>query len=216
MANDPSEMGPPQGNLFGRRQGRSAQAVKAPAGAGTAAESLPPATETSASVSTQAGAVDTRMPRPLVVGPKEVAAIQQLIKKAGEHRVPLEDMQRRALRLRRGDKLPKSYNMPFTIEIPFGFTVTYTVEEQPQGWTRHLSVAADRVGRAPTPEAVDMLMREFGFRAPGVRQIEIKWMEPLGNDRKAVNLVEYIEASDAEPGAGADYIPDPDAEPPEE
>jgi hypothetical protein len=59
-----------------------------------------------------------------------------------------------------------------------------------------------------------MLMREFGFRAAGVRQIEIRWMEPIGNDRQAVNLVEYIEAS-----AGAvledDYIRDPDQEPEE-
>jgi hypothetical protein len=215
MAKDRSEIGPPQGNLFGR-QGRTAQAVKAPPGAGAAAKTLPRATEAPASLSTQAVAVDIRSPRPLWIGPEQQAAISGLIAKAGRERLPLEDMQRRALRLQRGDKLPKTYNMPFTIEIPFGFTVTYTVEEQPQGWTRHLSVAADRPRRAPSPEAADMLMREFGFRAPGVRQIEIKWIEPLGNDRKAVNLVEYIEASDAQPCAGTDYIPDPDAEPAEE
>jgi hypothetical protein len=214
MAKDPSEIGPPQGNLFGRRLGGPAQAVKAPAGAGAAAETLPPATEASASVSTQAGAVDTRSPRPLWIGPTEKAAIRGLIAKAGRERVPLEDMKRRALSLQRGIPLPKRYNMLFTIEIPFGFTVTYTVEEQSQGWTRHLSVAADRPGRAPSPEAVDMLMREFAFRAPGVRHIEIKWMEPLGNDRKAINLVEYIDATEGD--AGADYIADPDQEPPEE
>jgi hypothetical protein len=128
MAKDPSEIGPPQGNLFGRRQGRSAQAVKAPAGrARAAAETLPPATEASASVSTQAGAIDSRSPRPLWIGPAQVAAIKALIEKAGRERVPLEDMQRRARRLQRGDKLPKSYNMPFTIKIPYGFTATYTL-----------------------------------------------------------------------------------------
>jgi hypothetical protein len=122
-------------------------------------------------------------------------------------------MKRRAQQLQRGIRLPKSHNKAFTIDIPFGFTVTYTIEEQPQGWTRHLSVAADRSGRAPHPAAVEMLMREFGFRAAGVRQIEILWMEAIGNDRQAVNLVEYIEASAA--AVLDDYIRDPDQEPEE-
>jgi hypothetical protein len=204
-----TDIGPKQGNLFGARARRDAK---------------PSAAEGAASVSTEAGATaapkptaapDTRKPRPLWIGPEQKAAIAELIAKAGRERVPLENMKRRVKNLQRGIPLPKSYNQAFTIEIPFGFTVTYTVEEQPQGWTRHLSVAADRSGRAPHPAAVEMLMREFGFRAAGVRQIEIAWMEWLGNDRQAVNLVEYIEAN-----AGAvledDYIRDPDLEPPEE
>jgi hypothetical protein len=200
-----TDAGPKQADLFGRRAKRDdgVRASEAAASGGTQGLSLgaPPP--------------DTRTPRPLWIGPDAATAIADLVAKAGRERVPLEDMKRRVAALQRGIPLPKSYNRAFTIKIPFGFTVTYTIEEQPQGWTRHLSVAADRSGRVPHPAAVDMLMREFGFRAAGVRQIEILWMEPLGNDRQAVNVVEYIEAS-----AGAvlddDYIRDPDQEPPEE
>jgi hypothetical protein len=192
-------IGPKQADLFGGRAKRDAK---------------PPATEASASASA-AAAPDSRAPRPLWIGPAQTAAIAELVAKAGRERVSLKDMKRRVQQLQRGIPLRKSYNKAFTIEIPIGFTATYTIEEQPQGWTRHLSVAADRSGRAPHPVAVDMLMREFGFRAAGVRQIEIAWMEWLGNDRQAVNLVEYIETN-----AGAvledDYIRDPDLEPPEE
>jgi hypothetical protein len=196
-----SDIGPKQGNLFGVR-------AKPP-------DAKPPASEASASGGTEAPAADTRTPRPLWIGPEQKAAIADLVARAGRERVPLEDMKRRTQQLQRGIPLPKRYNKAFTIEIPFGFTATYTIEEQPQGWTRHLSVAADRSGRAPHPAAVDMLMREFGFRAAGVRQIEIMWMEPLGNDRQAVNLVEYIEAN-AAAIVDDDYIRDPDLEPSEE
>jgi hypothetical protein len=195
-----SDIGPKQGNLFGVR-------AKPP-------DAKPRASEAPAPAGTQAPPPDTRAPRPLWIGPAQQTAIAELVARAGRDRVSLEDMKRRVQALQRGIPLPKSYNKAFTIDIPFGFSATYTVEEQPQGWTRHLSVAADRSGRAPHPAAVDMLMREFGFRAVGVRQIEILWMEPIGNDRQAINLVEYIEAS-----AGAvlddDYIRDPDQEPEE-
>jgi hypothetical protein len=194
-----TDIGPKQAELFGRRAKRDAK---------------PPATEASASGSTAAAAADSRAPRPLWIGPEQKAAIVELVAKAGRERVCLEDMKRRLQQLQRGIPLPKSYNKAFMIEIPFGFTVTYMVEEQPQGWTRHLSVAADRSGRAPHPAAVDMLMREFGFRAAGIGRMEIVWMEPIGNNRQAVNVVEYIEASEGTVLDG--YIPDPDLEPPEE
>jgi hypothetical protein len=206
-----SDIGPKQGNLFG---------VRAKPPDAKPHDAKPQASEAAASGGTQGLSLgppppDTRAPRPLWIGPAQQAAIADLVAKAGRERVPLEDVKRRVQQLQRGIPLPQRYNKPFTIDIPFGFTATYTIEEQPQGWTRRLSVAADRSGRAPHPAAVDMLMREFGFRAAGVRQIEIMWMEPLGNDRQAVNLVEYIEAN-----AGAvledDYIRDPDLEPPEE
>jgi hypothetical protein len=205
-----TDIGPKQGNLFGTRAKRDARPSSTKAEASVATQA---GEDAAASGGTQAPPPDTRAPRPLWIGPAQQTAIAELIAKAGRDRVPLEDMKRRVQQLQRGIPLPKRYNKAFMIDIPFGFTVTYTIEEQPQGWTRHLSVAADRPGRAPQPAAVEMLMREFGFRAAGVRQIEIRWMEPLGNDRQAVNLVEYIEASAA--AVLDDYIRDPDQEPEE-
>jgi hypothetical protein len=198
----PDDIGPSQGSLFSTaaRQKRAASEAAAPAAQRPLGDS-------------SGGAAGAVVPMPLYLGRAEIAAIQRLIKLADGRRVLLEEMKRRVKAAQRGEALPKRYNMDFTIKIPFGFTVTYTVEEQPQGWCRHLSVAAERFGRVPTPEAVAMLMREFGFRATTPVQAMAFWLEPIGNDRKAVNVLEFID-----PAAGSiveEFIADPDAEPEE-
>jgi hypothetical protein len=152
-------------------------------------------------------------PRPLYIGPVEIAAIKALIERAHRRPVLIATMKRRAAELKRGITPPASLNREFTIKIPQGFTATYTHEEQPLGFTRHLSIAADRPGRMPHPIAVDWLMREFGFRATKLHELDAVWLEDIGNDRKAINLVEYLVR------VAPDFIEypiDPDAEEPEQ
>jgi hypothetical protein len=175
-----SDIGPKQGNLFStaaRRSGRTGEPT---------AERVAPA------IGVEIAASAAEIPRVLHIGPIEKGAIKALIERAGQHPVPYAEMRRRAAELTRGIAPPSSLNREFTIKIPHGFTVTYTHEEQPVGSCRHLSIAVDRAGRAPHPVAVDWLMREFGFCATTVSEVPYRWFEALGNDRKAINLVEIM------------------------
>ena len=180
-----SETGPKQESLFStaakqsRGPGRPAQPKDEQGASAAAPDNAEPAPVT---------------PRPLFlyIGPAETAAIKALIERAREHPVPLSQVQRRAAELKRGIRQPASFNREFTIKIPQGFTATYTHEEQPLGMTRHLSIAVDRPGRMPHPVAVGWLMREFGFRAAGLEVDGAAWLEDIGNDRQAINLVEHL------------------------
>jgi hypothetical protein len=201
------EIGPSQGSLFS-----TATRLKR-----AASEAAAPASERALGNSSDGAGAAVRQPlvgMPLYLGRAEIAAIQRLIKFAGEERVPLEEMKRRVKALQRGDKLPSRYNMRFTIKIPFGYSATYTIEEQPQGWARHLSVSVEQFGGMPNSNAVEMLMREFGFRRTGIHEAAAAWLEPIGNDRKATNVLEYIDPADGAPVAD-EFIADPDAEPEE-
>lgn len=47
--------------------------------------------------------------------------------------------------------------------IQFGFRCVFSIEDQPRGRMRHLSVSVPEAGRLPTPAAILMLADAFGF-----------------------------------------------------
>jgi hypothetical protein len=205
-----SDPGPRQQSLFSTaaKQSRGIKGGPAQPPTGPAA---------GAAAAARAGAA-AEVPRPLLIGPAERGLIHALIERARQHPVLLDEMTRRANQLKRGIKPPANLNRQFSIRIPEGFTATYTHEEQPPplNWTRHLSIAADRAGRAPHPVAVDWLMREFGFRAATLRELDAAWFEPLDNKRQAINLVEALVPIALVSDAGdSEYIVD-DGEPRDE
>jgi hypothetical protein len=97
-------------------------------------------------------------------------------------------------------------DLRYRLEIPIGFRCVYSEEDQPDGLMRHLSVSVDRVGRAPSPEAMGVLMLEFGFTKKFAAAIshmstataveiarETKgtfWVEKV--DHAAINVLELI------------------------
>jgi hypothetical protein len=50
-----------------------------------------------------------------------------------------------------------------SMKISQGYRVVFSIEEQPVGWCKHLSVSVDAVGRLPCQEAVELIMKEFGM-----------------------------------------------------
>ena len=77
--------------------------------------------------------------------------------------------------------------------IDFGYRCVYTVEEQPDiGWCRHLSVSVTGDGYAPAPEAVLMLMAEFGFKG-GFKDMLRVDAEPISDAKVAVFVIQQME-----------------------
>lgn len=84
-----------------------------------------------------------------------------------------------------------------TVYLPVGYAVTYTREIQPEapgdGLCDHISVSIDRRGRMPSPEAVEVILQEFGMRPIG--ESEAVWTEDIGPGEKAVNIVQLVNVS---------------------
>jgi len=53
----------------------------------------------------------------------------------------------------------------FILEVPVGYKVVYSIEQQPNGWCQHFAFAVNRPKMAPNPEAVSQILEQcFGIR----------------------------------------------------
>jgi hypothetical protein len=77
-----------------------------------------------------------------------------------------------------------------TVHLPIGYRVTYSHEQQTFGIARHLSVSIDRPGKMAHPEAIEMILTEFGMQ-PLKSSVGI-WIEDIDEHRKAVNLLQPL------------------------
>lgn len=119
---------------------------------------------------------------PLMIDDSVKAAIAKVVAFADSHRLDTPTMQA----LVRGEGECPGDNPNRIVLVPFGFRCVFTVEQQPFGWARHLSVSVvsqpdgsfiqkpaggdctvrSRVGRVPNQHAMRMLMDEFGMTKP--------------------------------------------------
>ena len=130
----------------------------------------------------------------LLIGARERAAIADLVAKAVLRPMPLENVQRAAAHKQKTGDAHAPMNQAATIEIPLGFFVTYTHEEQPGGMCRHMSVSvAGSRGSGPNPHAVALLMEEFGFKnAFGSAPM---WLDTLKNGTLVINVLEPLDGN---------------------
>jgi len=123
--------------------------------------------------------------RPLVITEAERASIRRVVEHAERNvvsRKRLEDMIA-------GRASAPGDTSEFTCVIPVGYRCVYSIEEQPMGVCRHLSISVLGEGVAPSEAAVDMLAAEFGFRG-GVKAMNQAWMENIAKNKFAINLVQ--------------------------
>jgi hypothetical protein len=72
------------------------------------------------------------------------------------------------------------------------YRCAFSVEEQPAGFVRHLSVSVPKPGKVPHIPAVQMLAELFGFsECPPTRGH--MWLEEFEPGHQAVNIAELIE-----------------------
>lgn len=108
---------------------------------------------------------------PLLIDSDVKVAIKRLVDFAEQNRITLADLRRLI-----DENVTVGDDPNRTIIIPYGFRCCFSIEEQPFGWTRHLSVSvvsvtddgrvSQKQGRFPNEHAVRMIMDEFGMTKP--------------------------------------------------
>lgn len=132
----------------------------------------------------------------LVLGPAERAEIAKVKAYAEAH---VLDMPTLAAASEGFDPEDPSTRTDDTVIRDFGFkcvlpheiSVVFTMEEQPEGLMRHLSVALMVGGNLPNPHVVRMLMSAFGFQ--GV-VADYAYLETFQPGHTAINVLELVEA----------------------
>lgn len=75
------------------------------------------------------------------------------------------------------------------VMLPTGFGVSFTIEEHPGGWMRHVSVSSPDPNKVPIPAALEFVMSELGYGLPF--KDCIAWPEETLN-RVAINVLEPL------------------------
>lgn len=130
--------------------------------------------------------------RPLFLGPATEAAIKRVVDYAEQHRLNIHSVFA-AFR----QKLPVGDDPNRKVVIPVGYRCAFSIEQQPQGWCRHVSfsVESSNPEDMPSTQAVDALLPLFGFKA----KLDCKneelfiYLEDLPGGFKAINVVEKLE-----------------------
>jgi hypothetical protein len=137
--------------------------------------------------------------RLLLIGPEERAAIQLAIEEARLKPIPLEYVRRGIsggsswLTLEQRKEVPPRPVDAVPLELPLGYSVAVSFEEQPVGLCMHLSVSVDTApqGMVPDRHAIAMIIDAFGLKD---RPNHI-WLEEFAPGQYAINIVATTEIS---------------------
>lgn len=93
--------------------------------------------------------------------------------------------------------VPPALSVPgLTIAIPMGFCITFTIDQHPEGWMRHLSVSVEGARRSvPNNYAILWIARELGFQD---NEPHMSFLENAQSPHPAVNWLQKTAA----PGEG--------------
>lgn len=84
-------------------------------------------------------------------------------------------------------------NKNLVLLIPVDYKVVYSIEEQPAGNCRHISISMLEKGRWPNAHVVDEILELYEFRLriikPGEKLVGDIWMDDA---TQSVNIVELI------------------------
>jgi hypothetical protein len=83
-----------------------------------------------------------------------------------------------------GKVRPIGDNENFSVYIPLGYRAVFSIEEQPIGLCRHLSISVARHAKLPNPQAVEEVMKYLGFIG-GVTKCQV-WIE----NKIAINVLQ--------------------------
>jgi len=124
--------------------------------------------------------------RPFIINNVLKVQLADLAAYAVENPITMNDM----LDVMNGAKKPAGDNPRHYIELNEGFKIVYSIEQQPKGDARHLSVGVLAPKRLPNPEVVKEIMKLIGFKNK-LSDCKI-WIENITPDYQAINVTEYI------------------------
>ena len=125
------------------------------------------------------------MIRPLIIDDSVKESLKSLANHAAKNPYSTDDL----LDLM-NKQIPPPGDLPeFVRELPFGYRVVFTIEHQPVGNVRHLSMSVDSPDMMPNVESVKAVMEILGFDS--IENCKI-YPEDLGS-RQAINILEIFE-----------------------
>lgn len=136
------------------------------------------------------------MARALLIGEGERKAIKEAIERAAKRPITLDMVKAMEIkgdrhltldmrRQQQGPDWEKKRPRSEFVSLPIGYRCAISFEEQTIGMCRHLSVSIDRPGALPSPEAFDMIAKEFGCE----HVVAQPWIEEFAPGHDAVNVV---------------------------
>ena len=142
--------------------------------------------------------------RALIIGPEEKEKLKAAYERARAKPIPWETLKALmspvqnvpVLTLDNRSEAARAQERPRSecVEIPMGYQVCVSFEDQPAGLLAHVSISVSTPGMLPNENAVNMILDEFGYH---VSQADSGWVEEFMFNGKpgglAVNLVFMIE-----------------------
>jgi hypothetical protein len=122
--------------------------------------------------------------RVLIIDDLAKAEIKRVVAHAEANRMGIHDLMRV---IKRVDP-PVGDRQGYECRVEDGFRCVFSIEQQPCGWMRHLSVSVPG-GKYPNEHAVIMLAKEFGFAQPVENW---KWGVEKEEEIRAVDVLEVI------------------------
>ncbi len=124
--------------------------------------------------------------RPLIIDPTARADIARVIRHAEANPVSLIEI----TRAMSNPDLAVGNKPEHVCTVPIGYRCVFSIEQQPKGMCRHLSVSVVTL-RVPSVEAMELLMGEFRFSG-GLKNSEA-WREDLGGGHTAINVIQLVD-----------------------
>lgn len=130
--------------------------------------------------------------RPLIIDAEAKGKIAAVLDYAEKHRLPRSELERRVNLANQGKPEQAVGDDPLhACYLEMGFKVVCSIEEQPMGWCKHISVSVDDPKKVPHIEAVRLIMREFGVTHP-LEKCYVYIEEAV--TPKAINVIAPIES----------------------
>lgn len=130
----------------------------------------------------------------LIIDDDAIKALSVLHSKAVSNPVPMSTLRAMVAEgvelddYRTRDEGIDNYFDGFAITLIGGWKIVFTIEDQPMGRSRHLSMSSPVAGKIPTPEAIDLITQALGF-TDGPRQ---RYMEEFAPNHVAINVVQLL------------------------
>lgn len=122
--------------------------------------------------------------RVLVIGQEEKEeTIKTLIEYAKSHPISRQQLEQKSIIV--------GNIKEYVCTIPMGFRVVFSFENQPIGWCRHISISVPDNNKLPSPQAVSMIIEEFGFPS-NINDQDNVWIE-TESIPNAVNVIKQVE-----------------------
>ena len=124
--------------------------------------------------------------RPLVIDEELKSNISKLVAYAEKNPFTMDD----CLDVYNKAMEPAGDMKHYSLVLPFGYRIVYSIEQQPMGNVRHLSISVDADGKLPNIVVSQEIMKLIGFD----NELEecIVRLEDIAPKRQAINILEVI------------------------